>query len=86
MARIVVTGGAGFLGSHICETLVGRGDEVIAIDNLPSLLPVESSRAFSAELYPQLLRLGDSAPAWGRALRAFETAVATDHEGTAHVR
>ena len=34
MARIVVTGGAGFLGSHICETLVGRGDEVVAIDNL----------------------------------------------------
>ena len=34
MARIVVTGGAGFLGSHICETLIGRGDEVVAIDNL----------------------------------------------------
>jgi dTDP-glucose 4,6-dehydratase len=34
VARIVVTGGAGFLGSHICETLVGRGDEVVAIDNL----------------------------------------------------
>ncbi len=32
--RIVVTGGAGFLGSHLCETLVGRGDEVVAIDNL----------------------------------------------------
>jgi len=34
VARIVVTGGAGFLGSHICEALVGRGDEVVAIDNL----------------------------------------------------
>jgi dTDP-glucose 4,6-dehydratase len=34
VARIVVTGGAGFLGSHICEVLVGRGDEVVAIDNL----------------------------------------------------
>src|SRR5438045_2464985 len=34
VARIVVTGGAGFLGSHICETLVSRGDEVVAIDNL----------------------------------------------------
>jgi len=34
VARIVVTGGAGFLGSHICETLIGRGDEVVAIDNL----------------------------------------------------
>ena len=34
MARIVVTGGAGFLGSHLCERLLDRGDEVIAIDNL----------------------------------------------------
>jgi dTDP-glucose 4,6-dehydratase len=34
MARVVVTGGAGFLGSHLCDALLDRGDEVIAIDNL----------------------------------------------------
>ena len=34
MARVVVTGGAGFLGSHVCEALIDRGDEVVAIDNL----------------------------------------------------
>ncbi len=34
MARVVVTGGAGFLGSHLCAALLGRGDEVVAIDNL----------------------------------------------------
>ncbi|MDZ7675246.1 MAG: UDP-glucuronic acid decarboxylase family protein [Acidimicrobiales bacterium] len=34
MGRVVVTGGAGFLGSHLAERLLDRGDEVIAIDNL----------------------------------------------------
>ncbi len=34
MARVVVTGGAGFLGSHLCDRLLGRGDEVVCLDNL----------------------------------------------------
>jgi nucleoside-diphosphate-sugar epimerase len=32
--RVVVSGGAGFLGSHLCRALVARGDRVVAIDNL----------------------------------------------------
>ena len=32
--RAVVTGGAGFLGSHLCEAMLGRGDEVVCVDNL----------------------------------------------------
>jgi dTDP-glucose 4,6-dehydratase len=36
MARVVVTGGAGFLGSHLCRALLDRGDQVVAIDNLVS--------------------------------------------------
>lgn len=34
--RVVVTGGAGFIGSHLCEALHARGDDVICIDNLSS--------------------------------------------------
>lgn len=34
MSRVVVTGGAGFLGSHLCESLLGRGDQVVCVDNL----------------------------------------------------
>jgi len=34
MARVVITGGAGFLGSHLCERFVYDGDEVICVDNL----------------------------------------------------
>jgi UDP-glucose 4-epimerase len=32
--RVVVTGGAGFIGSHLAEALVARGDEVHVVDNL----------------------------------------------------
>ncbi|MFM7616283.1 MAG: UDP-glucuronic acid decarboxylase family protein [Actinomycetes bacterium] len=34
MPRAVVTGGAGFLGSHLCAQLLDRGYEVVAVDNL----------------------------------------------------
>ena len=33
MKRILVTGGAGFIGSHLCERLLNDGHEVISLDN-----------------------------------------------------
>ncbi len=33
MSRIIVTGGAGFIGSHLCERLVKEGNDVICLDN-----------------------------------------------------
>jgi len=35
--KILITGGAGFLGSHLCETLLNNGHDVICADNI--LLP-----------------------------------------------
>ncbi len=34
MTTSVVTGGAGFLGSHLCEYLLAKGHRVICLDNL----------------------------------------------------
>ena len=34
MSRAVITGGAGFLGSHLCERLLAEGHEVVCVDNL----------------------------------------------------
>ena len=33
MARILITGGAGFIGSYLCERFLDEGDEVICMDN-----------------------------------------------------
>jgi dTDP-glucose 4,6-dehydratase len=52
MARIVVLGASGFLGSHLCDELIARGDEVVGIDDLSSstgvnLKSLESEQRFT---------------------------------------
>ncbi|MET7301478.1 saccharopine dehydrogenase [Embleya sp. NPDC005575] len=56
------------------STDVGAPLGIIAIDNLPSLLPEEAGVAFSAELTPHLLTLAEPGLPWQRCLRVFREA------------
>ena len=47
--RALVTGGAGFLGSHLCERLLGMGHEVVALDNFVTGRPANIAHLRSAE-------------------------------------
>jgi len=42
--NIMVTGGAGFIGSHLCERLLSRGDRVFCVDNFDSYYPPQVKR------------------------------------------
>ena len=48
--KILVTGAAGFIGSHTCAALLDRGDEVVGLDNLNSYYEVSLKQARLAQL------------------------------------
>ncbi|MCO6439079.1 MAG: GDP-mannose 4,6-dehydratase [Phycisphaerae bacterium] len=48
--RILVTGGAGFIGSHVCEALIARGDSVVALDNFDDFYALDVKRRNIADL------------------------------------
>lgn len=49
MRRVVVTGGAGFLGSHVCERLLAQGRRVLALDNFSTGRPSNVEHLLSNE-------------------------------------
>ena len=61
--RILVTGGAGFLGSQLCEMLVARGDDVICIDNFFTSQKVNVSHLLDKPNF-ELIRHDVIVPIW----------------------
>jgi UDP-glucuronate 4-epimerase len=55
--RVLVTGGAGFIGSHLCSRLLDRGDETSAIDNFDPFYPERLKRRALEPLLARGLRL-----------------------------
>jgi UDP-glucuronate 4-epimerase len=57
VARILVTGGAGFIGSHVCEALLARGDAVTVLDNFNAFYDPSIKRANAALIEKKGARL-----------------------------
>ena len=55
--RVLVTGGAGFIGSHLCGRLLDRGDQVAAIDNFDPFYPERIKRRALEPLLSRGLRV-----------------------------
>jgi hypothetical protein len=51
--KALVTGGAGFIGSHICDALVARGDDVVVLDNFASRSRGQPRASRGADRPPQ---------------------------------
>jgi UDP-glucuronate 4-epimerase len=50
--KVLVTGAAGFIGMHVCERLLARGDDVVGVDNLNDYYDVALKEARLARLTP----------------------------------
>jgi dTDP-glucose 4,6-dehydratase len=47
MSRVLITGGAGFIGSHLCERFIAEGDDVICMDNFVTGSPDNIAHLFA---------------------------------------
>ena len=57
--KVLVTGGAGFIGSHLCERLLARGDELLVLDNFNDFYDPAIKRANAAGLEGARIVEGD---------------------------
>lgn len=59
MSKVIVTGGMGFIGTHLVDALEARGDDVVVIDDLSSSVPVIKTRETRSTLWVQDIRYID---------------------------
>ncbi|MBV8592791.1 MAG: GDP-mannose 4,6-dehydratase, partial [Caulobacteraceae bacterium] len=71
--RVLVTGGAGFIGSHLCERLISEGREVLCVDNFFTGRRLNLA-ALLAEPRFELLRHDITIPLYVEADRIFNLA------------
>jgi UDP-glucuronate 4-epimerase len=75
MVRAIVTGGAGFIGSHVCEALAARGDRVVAFDDFNPFYDPKIKRGAAAALRAAGVEIVEGDVRDGAALKAaFERA------------
>jgi nucleoside-diphosphate-sugar epimerase len=78
--RALITGGAGFLGSHLCEQLVDTGTEVVCLDNLSTAAPTTSHTCDDGRMIPTFVQqalAGRDITVSGRGARPARSATST---------
>lgn len=84
--RVLVTGAAGFIGSHLCERLLARGDHVVGLDNFDPLYdPQLKRRNLSAFRDHEQFTFGEVDLCDADALSAFWQAECVGVEAVAHL-
>ena len=64
MTHVLITGGAGFIGSHLAEALLDRGDEVSVLDNFDPFYPRAIKESQACRQLPSKIRLPQRLIPW----------------------
>ena len=85
MARLLITGGAGYIGSHTCVVLLEKGHDLVVVDNFANSSPVALTRV--SEITGRTMQLveGDIRDA-ALLNRVFSNASASGHTVASHAR